>query len=50
MKDITEDAPTNAAGSGAVASIGVGEQGEPPGKKKTKLVKRQMSFREFLKQ
>lgn len=34
-------APTNAAGSGAVASIGVGAQGEPPGKpKKSTVLKR----------
>lgn len=36
-----EDAPTNCAGSGAVAGIGVGDHGEPPGnqaviKKKSK--------------
>lgn len=31
MTDIKEDAPANAAGSGAVAGLGVGPQGEPPG-------------------
>jgi hypothetical protein len=29
-----EDAPTNSAGSGSVDGIGVGDKGEPPGKKK----------------
>lgn len=31
MTNFTEDAPANAAGSGAVAGLGVGPQGEPPG-------------------
>lgn len=36
---IEEDMPANAASGGAIASIGVGAQGEPPGKakKRTKL-------------
>jgi hypothetical protein len=29
MKKLNEDAPTNSAGSGAVAGIGVGPKGEP---------------------
>jgi hypothetical protein len=33
---LTEEAPTNAAGSGAVAGIGVGDDGEPGIKKKRK--------------
>lgn len=32
LKSIKEDAPTTCAGSGAIAGIGVGPQGEPPGK------------------
>ena len=36
-KPLEEDAPVNAASSGAVAGIGVGPQGEP-GKKKKKLL------------
>ena len=31
MSKIEEDAPANAAGSGNVAGLGVGPQGEPPG-------------------
>lgn len=34
---VSEDMPANSASGGGVASIGVGENGEPPGKtKKTK--------------
>lgn len=36
-KNIKEDAPTNSAGSGGVAGIGVGPQGEPGVPKKKKL-------------
>lgn len=39
---LKEDVPTNAASGGAVAAIGVGAQGEPPGipaKKRTKSIK-----------
>lgn len=34
MKDVKEEAPTTAAGNGAVAGIGVGPNGEPPKKLK----------------
>lgn len=37
---VAEDAPANAAGGGAVAGIGVGPSGEPPKKKKPKIMKR----------
>ena len=42
MTDIKEDAPANAAGSGAVAGLGVGPQGEPPGPQSilTRMLKR----------
>lgn len=42
MTDIKEDAPVNAAGSGAIAGIGVGPQGEPPGPQSilTRMLKR----------
>lgn len=39
---VAEDAPANAAGGGAVAGIGVGPSGEPPRKKKLKILKRLM--------
>lgn len=39
-KNLKEDAPTNNAGSGAIAGIGVGPQGEPPAKPSTKILKR----------
>jgi len=41
-KEIHEDAPANAAGSGNVAGLGVGSQGEPPGPQSilTRLLKR----------
>jgi len=48
---IIEDAPVNAAGSGAVAGIGVGPQGEPgvlPRKKRTPMFKRK-TFSQFRK-
>jgi len=41
-------APTNCVGSGAVAGVGIGKQGEPGIKKKPKVLKRIMPFREFL--
>lgn len=39
---LQEDTPTNTAGAGAVAGIGVGAQGEPPGPvaKIMKMIKR----------
>ena len=42
MSKIEEDAPANAAGSGNVAGLGVGPQGEPPGPQNilTKLIRR----------
>ena len=41
MKTITkEDVPGNAVGGGTVAGLGVGPQGEPPVKKKTRVLKR----------
>lgn len=42
MSKIEEDAPANAAGSGNVAGLGVGPQGEPPGPQSilTKLIRR----------
>ncbi len=42
MTDIKEDTPANAAGSGAVAGLGVGPQGEPPGPQSilTRMLKR----------
>jgi len=43
-KPIQEDAPTMAAGNGAIAGIGVGPQGEP-GVKKRKIA----SFISFMK-
>ena len=45
---IEEDMPTNAAGRGAVAGIGVGPDGEPgynPRKKKKKLTADQKLFK-----
>lgn len=33
MSDISEDVPTNSIASGAVAGLGVGPQGDPPGPK-----------------
>jgi hypothetical protein len=33
FKQFMENAPTNNAGAGQVAAIGVGPQGDPPGKK-----------------
>jgi hypothetical protein len=42
-KPIQEDAPANAVGTGAVAGIGVGSQGEP-GVKKKKNVASFISF------
>jgi hypothetical protein len=48
-KDLREDSPVNAVGGGNVAGLGVGPQGEPPGKlavmKKTPLKR----FKDFLK-
>lgn len=38
IRPVYEDAPTNSAGSGGVAGIGVGPQGEP-GVKKSKIMK-----------
>ena len=35
-RDIEEDAPTNSAGSGSVAGLGVGPMGEPGVKKRKK--------------
>ena len=47
-KKLKEDAPTNCAGGGAIASIGVGPDGEPPKKtKKSTMVKRK-SFSQFV--
>lgn len=42
VNSIKEDAPANAAGSGAVAGLGVGPQGEPPGPQSilTRMLKR----------
>ena len=41
MKTVTkEEAPVNAVGGGSVAGLGVGAQGEPPVKKKTRVLKR----------
>lgn len=41
---VNEDAPVNAVGSGIVAGVGVGPQGEPPGKaaviKQLNMIKR----------
>ncbi len=34
----TEDAPTNSAGGGQIAGIGVGPAGEPPNRRKKKLI------------
>lgn len=36
IKQIVEEAPTNSAGAGNVAGIGVGPDGEPPKKTKKK--------------
>ena len=45
---IKEDAPTNSAGGGQVAAIGVGPHGEPPKKTKgSKLTRRIKPFTEF---
>jgi hypothetical protein len=40
VKPVKEDSPTNAAGTGAVAGLGVGPQGEPGVnmKKKKKVI------------
>lgn len=43
---MNEEAPTNAVGGGNIAGIGVGPQGEPAGKKPTKILRRK-SFKEF---
>jgi len=45
----TEDAPTMAAGNGAVAGIGVGPQGEPGIKRKKTLIPRVSSFITYMK-
>jgi len=46
-KYLTEEVPTNIAGSGAIAGLGVGDQGEPgvykKKKKKTPILKRKMN-------
>lgn len=43
-RKLSEDTPVNAVGGGAVAGVGVGPQGEPPGKtalmKKLQMMKR----------
>jgi hypothetical protein len=44
-----EDAPTMAAGNGAVAGIGVGAQGEPGIKRKKTLIPRVSSFITYMK-
>ena len=51
MTDIKEDAPANAAGSGAVAGLGVGPQGEPPGPQSilTRMLKRKKLEQESAK-
>lgn len=36
--ELIEDAPVNAVGGGHIAAVGIGPQGEPPGKKKKKKV------------
>lgn len=33
-RDIAEEAPTNAVGGGNIAGVGVGDNGEPGGKKR----------------
>lgn len=63
FKNISEDAPANNVGSGNIAGVGVGPDGEP-GIKKTKYqkknekeapdpimspIRRRKSFREFMK-
>jgi hypothetical protein len=40
---VKEEAPVNSAGGGNIAAIGVGPQGEPPGK----INKKRKSFKEF---
>ena len=44
---VREDAPANGVGGGAIAGIGVGPQGEPPGRPKRK--RSSALFRDFLK-
>jgi len=49
IRNMMEDAPVNAVGSGHIAGLGVGPQGEPPGipaskKKKKKGIKSPRSF------
>ena len=39
---VAEDMPTTSVGGGHIASVGVGDQGEPPGKKKRKPLIRKM--------
>jgi len=46
---VNEDAPANAAGGGAVAGIGVGPSGEPPRKKKPKILRRRLVESEDIK-
>ena len=43
IKSMNEDVPTNSVSSGTVVSLGVGKDGEPPMKKKPKIMKRLMS-------
>jgi len=47
-KEIQEEVPTNAVGGGAVAGLGVGDQGEP-GVNKKKKKNAIMSFKDFFK-
>jgi hypothetical protein len=49
IRNLMEDAPANAVGGGAIAGLGVGPQGEPPGipaskKKKKRDIKGPRTF------
>ena len=48
-KDLREDVPVNNVGGGNVAGLGVGPQGEPPGKIAVMKKKPLKRFKEFLK-
>jgi len=49
IRNLMEDSPANAVGGGAIAGLGVGPQGEPPGipaskKKKKRNIKGPRTF------
>lgn len=45
---LKEETPTNNVGSGNIAGIGVGPQGEPGGKGKTTILRRKKTLKQFM--